>query len=112
MFRWLRKLFGIALVLWIIACILNIKIADRPARDWTLALWYQPRVQKSYHFLKDRFTALIRKDISVEQIFDTKTSPSSESHPDKFPPPRPIDLEKMDPKDQKKIQEILEKYQK
>lgn len=51
--------------------ILNLKIAGRPARDHVHALWERPAVQKAYRVIRTRLVALLKKDISVEEIFSS-----------------------------------------
>lgn len=115
MFSWVKKLFSLASVLVAAALILNLNVGGRPARDRALELWNSPPVQKAYTAVYDRVMALIRKDISVEEVFKPlpqsgeapaakklSENPASEQN-------KVIHLEKLDEADRKALDQILKK---
>jgi hypothetical protein len=123
MWKWFKRLFSIALVLATVALVLNLKIAGRPARDLAWNFWQSEGVQKVYRVVKDRVMALIRKDISVEEVFKPElpkpqsSAPGSvAAQPQAAPPPpeqtKVIELEKLDEADRKALEEILKKSSK
>lgn len=128
MFRLIRRLVSVAVVLLTIALILNLKIAGKPAREHAAALWGNQSVQKAYHVVRDRFLALIRKDISVEEVFkpDLPAAKTPEAEPAPAPKAKDplsaqakpaatqaesavINMEKLDDADRQALQKILEK---
>ncbi len=115
MFRLLKRLFSILLVLLGIALILNLNIGGRPSRDHAVELWRSEGVQKVYRVVRDRFLALIRKDISVEEVFKPelpkKTNEISKADPasTQSDETKAIQLENLDEKDRKALEEILKK---
>ena len=122
MFRFLKRLISVAIVLAAIALVLNLKIAGRPARDHATEIWQSESVQKVYHVVRDRFLALIRKDISVEEVFqgglpkknsEPVAAPSNAGSTQLSGAPKEetkvIELEKLDEADRKALQDILQK---
>ncbi len=121
MYSLLKKLIGVLLVLYLVALVLNLKVGGRPTREWTLRAWQSEGVQKVYRTVRDRIMALIRKDISVEDAFkpdpyERDKKPSEKSPEEGAAPPqnlpvenRTILLEKLDEKDRKALEQILEK---
>lgn len=115
MFSWLKKLLSLATVLVAAALILNLNVGGRPSRDRALELWRSPTVQKAYRAVYDRVMALIRKDISVEEVF--KPLPQEEQGEVKSVVPakasleqnKIIQLEKLDESDRKALEQILKK---
>lgn len=128
MFRFIRRLVSVAAVLVTIALILNLKIAGKPAREHAADIWANESVQKGYHAVRDRFLALIRKDISVEEVF--KPDLPAGKTPEAPPAPAPkakdpqnaqakpvsteaesavINMEKLDDADRQALQKILDK---
>ena len=128
----IKKGLSLAGVLVVVALVLNLNVGGRPSRDIALELWQSDGVQKVYNVVKDRVLALIRKDISVEDVFKPElpeksnasakapasSSPKSEAptsakalalsakEPEKE---RVIHLEKLDEKDRQALEKILEK---
>ncbi|HEX5035046.1 MAG TPA: hypothetical protein VFW62_11230 [bacterium] len=107
----LKKALSLAGVLVVIALVLNLNIGGRPARERAYELWQSEPVQKVYREVSARITALIRKDISVEDVFKPELPSNSEA---KVPPKgqedtRTIQLEKLDDADKKALEKILEK---
>jgi len=114
MFSWLKKLLSLALVLAAAALILNLNVGGRPSRDRALELWRSGPVQKAYRAVHDRILALIRKDISVEEVF--KPLPQGGDTELKNPAPasatvqnKVIQMEKLDDSDRKALEQILKK---
>jgi len=120
----IKKGLSLAGVLAVVALVLNLNIGGRPSRDLALELWQSEGVQKVYGAVRDRVLALIRKDISVEDVFKPelpakapaapKTSaaaPSAKAAPAPKGPEgeRVIHLEKLDEQDRKALEKILEK---
>ena len=122
MWKWFKRLISIALVLASVALVLNLKIAGRPARELAWDFWQSEGVQKVYRVVKDRVMALIRKDISVEEVFKPElpkpqSSAPGAAAPPQVAPPSPeqtkaIELEKLDEADRKALEEILKKSSK
>jgi len=129
MFRLIKRLISLVFVLIAIALILNLNIAGRPAREHALEIWHNESVQKVYQVVRDRFMALIRKDISVEDVFKAditkpakvetpmaKATPAQE--PTKAEPKvetkesKVIDLEHLSDDDRKALEKILENSKK
>lgn len=112
----LKKALSLAGVLVVIALVLNLNIGGRPARERAYELWQSETVQKVYREVSARITAVIRKDISVEDVFKPEL-------PTKQDPPAPetkvpakseeatrtIQMEKLDEADKKALEKILEK---
>jgi hypothetical protein len=124
MFSILKKALSLAGVLLVIALVLNLNIGGRPSRERAYELWRSEPVQKVYRVVADRITALIRKDISVEDVFKpelpSKTAPKSSASPSAPAPEaksapqngestRTIQMEKLDDADKKALEKILEK---
>jgi hypothetical protein len=120
-FSWVKKILSILFVLAVVALILNLNIGGRPARDRALEIWRSPGVQKVYRVIYDRLSALIHKDISVEDVFkpelptkdhtssnEQKSSPAGEAKEEN----KVIHLEKLDEQDRKALEKILEKSSK
>ncbi len=120
----LKKALSLAGVLLVIALVLNLNIGGRPSRERAYELWQSEPVQKVYREVSARITALIRKDISVEDVFKpdlpTKQAPQSAASPGATLPEtkapakgedgtRTIQLEKLDEADKKALEKILEK---
>lgn len=120
----LKKALSLAGVLLVIALVLNLNIGGRPSRERAYELWQSEPVQKVYREVSARITALIRKDISVEDVFKpelpSKSAPQSAASPSaalpdaKLPPKgeeatRTIQMEKLDEADKKALEKILEK---
>lgn len=128
----LKKGLSLAGVLAVVALVLNLNVGGRPSRDIALELWQSDGVQKVYGVVRDRVLALIRKDISVEDVFkpdlpekpnssakapavsapkaeassNAKTQVAPAKEPEKE---RVIHLEKLDEKDRQALEKILEK---
>ncbi len=115
MYRFFKRLLSVALVLIAVALILNLKIAGRPAREHASEIWQSGPVQKVYRAVRDRVLALIRKDISVEDVFKPEVpGGQAQTAAPKAPVPEPsedrtINLEKLDEADRKALEKILEK---
>lgn len=125
MFSLLKKALSLAGVLLVIALVLNLNIGGRPARERALEIWDSEPVQKVYREISTRITALIRKDISVEDVFKpelpTKQAPQAAATPNGVSAPdskatakpsdgtRTIQMEKLDDADKKALEKILEK---
>lgn len=127
----LKKGLSLAGVLAVVALVLNLNIGGRPSRDLALELWQSEGVQKVYGVVRDRVLALIRKDISVEDVFKpdlpekssapasnnasapkaVAPAPSAKAVPASKGPEgeRVINLEKLDEQDRKALEKILEK---
>ncbi|HKY63591.1 MAG TPA: hypothetical protein VJR29_09240 [bacterium] len=112
----LKKALSLAGVLVVIALVLNLNIGGRPARERAYELWQSEPVQKVYREVSARITAVIRKDISVEDVFKpelpSKQAPQkAEASPGGAKPEdtRTIQLEKLDEADKKALEKILEK---
>jgi len=127
----IKKGLSLAGVLAVVALVLNLNIGGRPSRDLALELWQSEGVQKVYGVVRDRVLALIRKDISVEDVFKPElpakapapsastpaapktsaTAPSAKAAPAPKAPEgeRVIHLEKLDEQDRKALEKILEK---
>jgi hypothetical protein len=123
MWSFFKKLISVLIVLYIVALILNLKVGGKPTRDWTMEVWNSPEVQKMYHGVRDRIMALIRKDISVEDVFKSDL-PQGATNPTQAPPAPPasaqdlgkkpeeiknIHLENLDEKDREALKRILDK---
>jgi hypothetical protein len=123
MWSFFKKLLSVLIVLYVVALILNLKVGGKPTRDWTMQAWNSPQVQKVYRTIKDRIMALVRKDISVEDVFkgdlpkgSTQTTntppavPSSVQDLGKRPEEiKTINLENLDEKDREALKQILNK---
>lgn len=120
MYSLLKKLFSALLVMFLAAWILNLRVAGKPTRDWTHQFWNSHEVQKIYRGIRDRVMALIRKDISVEEVFKSElpaTSSSTEKKADagtatenkKSEEVKTINLEQLDEKDRQALERILDK---
>jgi len=122
MWSLLKKLISALVVLYLVALILNLKIGGRPTREWTQRAWQSPVVQKVYTTVKDRILALIRKDISVEEVFksdlpqknkaspsDPASAPASATAPAAKEEIKVIDIEQLDEKDRESLELILKK---
>lgn len=107
----MKKILSTLVVLYLVALILNLKVAGTPTRDWTERAWNSPGVQKVYHGVKDRILALVRKDISVEEVFDSPTKNQAPPSESKAPPDevRTINMEKLDEADRQALEKILDK---
>lgn len=105
------------LVLYLVALVLNLKVGGTPTREWTRRAWNSEGVQKVYTTVRDRIMALIRKDISVEEVFQSqeKTQPKSDPTPATSKTKeeiRTIDFEKLSEKDREALEQILDKASK
>lgn len=116
MYSFFKKLISVLVVLWVVALILNLKIWDRPARDWTMSFWQSAGVQKVYTGVRDRIVALIRKDISVEDVFKSEVPGSKSSAKDSAQANQNtteeveiINTEKLSEKDRQDLERILQK---
>lgn len=125
MFSLLKKALSLAGVLLVIALVLNLNIGGRPSRERAYELWQSEPVQKVYREVSARITALMRKDISVEDVFKpelpTKQAPQGAATPSATTPSegkasakpneatRTIQMEKLDEADKKALEKILEK---
>lgn len=118
MFSLLKKFISALLVLWVVAVILNLKVGGRPAREWTERVWKSEVVQKVYTEVRDRILALVRKDISVEDVFKSELPKKDFGHPAQENSPSPgvekqeiktINLEQLDEKDRQALDRILDK---
>jgi hypothetical protein len=117
---WVRKILSLAVVLLIVSLVLNLNIGGRPSREIALDIWKSPGVQKVYSTVKNRLLALIRKDISVEDVFKPelpaleKPASSSSATPTTTSEDstKVIHLEKLDEKDRKALEQILKKASK
>ena len=117
----LKKALSLAGVLLVIALVLNLNIGGRPSRERAYELWQSEPVQKVYREVSARITALIRKDISVEDVFKPELpskAPQSAATPSTAAPEakakgedatRTIQMEKLDEADKKALEKILEK---
>ncbi len=119
-----KKVLSTLVVLYLVALILNLKVGGVPTRDWTSRAWNSPTVQKVYQGVRDRILALIRKDISVEEVFKPQT-PAGKNTPlvpaagtsvtpgvdttKKNEEVRTINMEKLDEKDRQALEKILDK---
>lgn len=114
MVSFLKKLISVVFVLWIVALILNLKIGGRGTREWTADLWNSQAVQKVYTTVRDRILALVRKDISVEEVFkpelpgEKRTDTPAGAEPKKEDV-QFIHMEKLDEKDRQELEKILDK---
>ena len=122
MFRLFKRLFSLVVVLVAIALILNLNISGRPAREHALEIWHNDTVQKVYQTVRDRFLAVIRKDISVEDAFKPDLSPASHAEKSEVLPgktgtvqaaapadSRVLKLENLSDDDRKALEKILQK---
>ena len=118
MYSFFKKLISALLVLYLVALVLNLKVGGRPTRDWTQDAWNSRGVQKVYTTVKDRVLALIRKDISVEEVFQPKpgnvSTSASKPIAEKKPPEniKTINMEKLSDKDRQALDDILNKASK
>lgn len=124
-----KKLLSVLIVLYVVALILNLNVGGKPTREWTMQAWNSPQVQKVYRSVRDRIMALVRKDISVEDVF--KSEPPTKSNAPQNTPVAPpvtpstpaplqdaakkaeeiktINLENLDEKDREALKKILDK---
>jgi hypothetical protein len=113
MWSFFKKLFSVLVVLYVVALILNLKVGGKPTRDWTMQAWNSPQVQKVYQSVRDRIMALVRKDISVEDVFKSELPAGNPpAAPDLQKKPgglKPINPENLDEKDREALKKILEK---
>ena len=110
MFSLIKKIVSLAFVLVVVCLVLNLNIGGRPSRDIALEIWRSPGVQKVYTTVYGRVMALIRKDISVEEVFKPEIpAKSSDSLEDSKNKTKVIHLEQLDEKDRKALDEILKK---
>ncbi|HCU23494.1 MAG TPA: hypothetical protein DF383_00640 [Deltaproteobacteria bacterium] len=111
MFSFLKKVLSLGGVLLVVALVLNLKVGGRPARDLALEIWQSEGIQKVYRVIRDRALALIRKDISIEDVFKSNPSisSSSKSAEKKVEETRVIQLEKLNDNDRKALEKILQK---
>jgi hypothetical protein len=120
MWSFFKKLLSVFVVLYIVALILNLKVGGKPTRDWTMQAWHSPQVQKVYQSVRDRIMALVRKDISVEDVFKSDlpaggTAPqgtptgSAQDLQKKTDDVKTIHLENLDEKDREALKQILDK---
>jgi len=117
-YSFLKKVLSTLLVLYLVALILNLKVGGVPTRDWTQRAWNSPGVQKVYQGVRDRIMALIRKDISVEEVFQSphpgETKQVQQPGAAAAPAPkgdevRTINMEKLDEQDRQALEKILDK---
>lgn len=122
-YSFLKKVLSTLLVLYLVALILNLKVGGVPTRDWTQRAWNSPGVQKVYRGVRDRIMALIRKDISVEEVFQSphpgktnqvqqpgaKAAAPTEAAAPKGDEVRTINMEKLDEQDRQALEKILDK---
>lgn len=120
MYSFLKKLVSALVVLFLAAWILNLKVGGKPTREWSYQAWNSHGVQKVYRGIRDRVMALIRKDISVEDVFKSDLSSGSSSTEKKGETPsvqgakkqeeiKTINLEQLDEKDRQALERILDK---
>lgn len=117
MWSFTKKLISVLIVLYLVALILNLKVGGKPTRDWTSQAWNSPGVQKVYRGIRDRIIALVRKDISVEEVFKSEIPGSSENQNKADQKKtaeeiRTINIEELDEKDRKALERILDKSSK
>ncbi len=121
MWKTLKRIASVLLVLATVALVLNLNIAGRPARDHAMDLWQREEVQKVYGTIRDRAWALIKKDISVEDVFKElplKEGQKKAEKPSDAPvtpavtPPannsQVIDMENLSDQDRKDLERILQ----
>ena len=114
MYSFLKKLLSALLVLYLVALVLNLKVGGTPTREWTNRAWHSEGVQKVYRTVRDRVMALIRKDISVEEVFQSEPQPAVKPSPGTTAQKpkeevRTIDFEKLSEKDREALEKILDK---
>ena len=120
MWKNLKRIASVLMVLATVALVLNLNIAGRPARDHAMDLWQREEVQKVYGAIRDRAWALIKKDISVEDVFKElppkegekrAEKPAASAAPSVTPPANQgqvIDMENLSEQDRKDLERILQ----
>ncbi len=123
MFRLIRRFFSGIVVLALVALILNLKVGGRPSRELAHEIWMSEAVQSVYRVVRDRFLALLHRDISVEDVFKVELPSNQQGKTDQKNPSLPavseksegqgkkrvVDLDKLSEEDKQQLERILDK---